>query len=108
VAEKLDKNKWKSIIKHNESTPSYWTLEENDEVINITTDFKMSCYIIFCLNKENSNFLSWPAIRDARNKKAAHPETEKVTPEDIKKILEFQKHIFNNQNMQQPSKSGLK
>jgi CheY-like chemotaxis protein len=107
VAEKLDKNKWKSIIKHNESTPSYWTLEENDEVINITTDFKMSCYIIFNLNQQNSKFLNWPDIRDIRNNKAAHPEKGRVTKKDIEKILEFQKHIFNDQNMQQPTKSGL-
>lgn len=106
VAEKKE-NGWLSIIQNKNATPSYWLIQENSDVTHISTDFKMSCVLIFFFNNENSNCHSWPNIRDVRNKKAAHPERSIVSKDEILDILRFQKYIFNKKNLQIPSKDGL-
>jgi len=111
VAEKISKDnesqRWKSIIKLHKGNPSYWIYEENENVSQISTDFKMSCVLIFLYNQENSNFLNWPNIREIRNKNAAHPEEGTVSKEQILDILSFQEYIFNMDNIQKSTKAGL-
>lgn len=98
---------WRSIIKYNKENPSYWSIQENTDVTNISSDFKMSSVLIFLFNQMNSNCLNWSKIRDIRNKKAGHPERSAVTRNEILEILEFQQYIFNNENFQTPCKEGL-
>lgn len=106
VAVKEEKT-WRSIIKYNKENPSYWSIQENTDVTNISSDFKMSSVLIFLFNQMNSNCLNWSKIRDIRNKKAGHPERSAVTRNEILEILEFQEYIFNNENFQTPCKEGL-
>lgn len=112
VAEKIkvkEKQEWESIIniKHNNNRPSYWFIEKNSDVTSISTDFKMSCVLIFFFNQENSNCHNWPNIRDVRNKKAGHPGKYMVSKEEIMEILKFQEYIFNKDNLKEPEKKGL-
>lgn len=107
AAEKIAENKWKSAIKYYREETSYWSYEENEEVKNIGTDFKMSAVLIFLFDKETSDYGNWPVIRDVRNKKAAHPDIGIIEQEEIKQILDFMKYIFNVNNFKRSIKKGL-
>jgi CheY-like chemotaxis protein len=108
---KLDEKRWNSILKYHPSfnnTPSYFTYEENEvRQPNITTDFKMSCVLVFLFNNHNSNVFNWPEIRDIRNKKAAHPERENVNQGEINEIVTFILKVLNCSNFQVPTRNGL-
>ncbi len=105
VAEKAVQNRWDSIIQHNDAKPhSYWTYNKNNNVTNISTDFKMSSVLMFLFNMKNSNVLKWPEIRDVRNKKAAHPEREIVTEDEISILLDFLVYIFNKEKINRSKK----
>ena len=109
VAERIDDNKWKSMIKFNnyDNKTTFWSYGENDKLNSITTDFKMSAVLIFLFNRKDSNYLDWPKIRDIRNKKIAHYESGYIEIDNIKLILNFLKYIFNSENINETDKSGL-
>jgi len=111
VHENLSRKTWKSVLKYHPpyyQRSSYYSYEENEVSQRyITTDFKMSCVLIFLFNQENSNYFGWPEIRDTRNKKAAHPESDSVTQYEVNEIVAFMEEILNPLNFQEPLKSGL-
>jgi CheY-like chemotaxis protein len=111
VHQKLTEKRWRSILKHHSSsygTPSYFSYEENEfKQSNITTDFKMSCVLVFLFNCQDSNVFNWPKIRDTRNKKAAHPERGNVNQDEINEIVTFIETVLNWSNFQVPIRKGL-
>lgn len=108
---RLDEKRWKSILRYRKSgdnNPSYFSYGENEVMqSNITTDFKMSCVLVFLFNKQNSNVFNWPKIRDIRNNKAAHSKRGNVNLVEINEIVSFMLKVLNWSNFQKPTKKGL-
>lgn len=63
------------------------------------TNFLVSTVLIYKFSQDNSSAWGWTKIYKARNEKAAHPKSSKVSIDDFNRILNFMLYFFDKKNI---------
>jgi CheY-like chemotaxis protein len=64
----------------------------------IDTNFNVSALLLFRYGCNDSNEKNWPAIRDNRNEKAAHPVKGNIQPREFIDLIDFMIFLFDKRN----------